>query len=410
MRVVSEQELAGELSALAVEEPRIVAGGNFASPLQLLAVADSVLETYRLFMLNAQPGIPDRDGVTYETPFVGAGMRYGRARLEYLPVRLSLVPQLFSRSRPPDLVLLNTTPIRSGKVSLGIEVNILVAAIERTRARGGLVIAQLNRHMPYTLGDGELDLELIDLAIETDQELASPVVRAPSEVATEIGHRVARLVEDGACLQTGIGTIPDAALAALDNQRGLAVWSEMISDGVLALERHGLTDKSRPLVCSFLFGTPDLYRWVDHNPRLRMVRTETANDPGMIARQPRMVSINTALQVDLFAQANADLVDGRIYSGFGGQTDFIVGAMHSWEGQALVALPSWHAKSDASTVVPCLSGPVTSFQHSGLITELGYAPIFGRSQRTQARLIIDNIAHPDARPVLREAAKRMGLA
>jgi acyl-CoA hydrolase len=184
----------------------------------------------------------------------------------------------------------------------------------------------------------------------------------------------------------------------------------MVSDGVLALERHGRTDQSRPMVCSFLFGSPDLYRWVDHNPRVRMVRTETANDPGMIARQPRMVSINTALQVDLFAQANADMVDSRIYSGFGGQTDFIVGAMHSWGGQAVVALPSWHAKSATSTVVACLSGPVTSFQHSALITEQGSAPIFGRSQRSQARLIIDNVAHPDARPALREAAVRMGLA
>ena len=112
----------------------------------------------------------------------------------------------------------------------------------------------------------------------------------------------------------------------------------------------------------------------------------------------------------MFAQANADMVDSRIYSGFGGQTDFIVGAMHSWGGQAVVALPSWHAKSATSTVVACLSGPVTSFQHSALITEQGSAPIFGRSQRSQARLIIDNVAHPDARPALREAAVRMGLA
>jgi acyl-CoA hydrolase len=183
----------------------------------------------------------------------------------------------------------------------------------------------------------------------------------------------------------------------------------MISDGILDLERHGATDQARPLVASFLFGSQDIYRWVDRNPRLLMMRTETTNDPGMIARQPLMMSINTALQVDLFAQANANLVRGRIYSGFGGQTDFIVGAMHSWCGQAIIALPSWHPKTNSSTIVSRLSGPVTSFQHSALITEQGCAQIFGRSQRAQARLIIENIAHPDARNTLWEAAGLLGL-
>jgi acyl-CoA hydrolase len=130
----------------------------------------------------------------------------------------------------------------------------------------------------------------------------------------------------------------------------------------------------------------------------------------MIARQPLMTSINTALQVDLLAQANANLVGGRIYSGFGGQTDFIVGAMHAWSGQAVIALQSWHAKTDTSTIVGRLSGPVTSFQHSALITEQGCAHIFGRSQRAQARLIIENIAHPDARSSLWETATNLGLA
>ncbi len=203
--------------------------------------------------------------------------------------------------------------------------------------------------------------------------------------------------------------IPDATLAALAGRQGLAAWSEMLSDGILKLERQGATDPSRPLVASFLFGRPELYQWADHNPRLRMMRTETTNDPGMIARQPLMVSINTALQVDLFAQANANMVGGRIYSGFGGQTDFIVGALHSWSGQAIIALPSWHAKSNTSTVVDCLSGPVTSFQHSTLITDQGCAEIFGRSQRVQARLIIGNIAHPSVRASLWESAERLGL-
>jgi len=188
------------------------------------------------------------------------------------------------------------------------------------------------------------------------------------------------------------------------------VWSEMISDGVLALEQRGATDRARPIIASFLFGSPELYRWVDGNPRLRLLRTETTNDPGMIARQPAMASINTALQVDLFAQANANHVGGRIYSGFGGQTDFTVGAMHSRGGHAVIALPSWHDKSDRSSVLPVLSGPVTSFQHSALVTEQGCATIFGRSQRDQAKEIIERIAHPRARDDLREAAGLLGLA
>jgi len=387
-----------------------VASGNFATPQHLLTAAESSLERYRLFMLNAHDPLPERDEVIFETPFVGPGMRRAGTRLDYLPMRLSVVPQLFLRSRPPDVVFLHTSPVESGKVSLGIEVNVLPAAIEHARAIGALVVAQVNRHMPYTFGDGEIDIDLIDFAIEAEQPLVSPGASHRGDVGAGIAERVAALVSDGATLQTGIGAIPDATLAALRQRQGLAVWSEMISDGILQLERHGATDPARPLVASFLFGSPDLYRWVDHNPRLRMLRTETTNDPGMIARQPLMMSINTALQVDLFAQANANRVRGRIYSGFGGQTDFIVGAMHARNGNAVIALPSWHAKTDTSTIVDLLDGPATSFQHSALITEHGCAHIFGRSQRAQARLIIENIAHPDARGPLREAAVSFGLA
>jgi acyl-CoA hydrolase len=422
MRIVAEGRLAQALAergsahhgaasggAAGAAEPRVVASGNFATPRRLIELADAAIERFRLFMLNAQVALPDREGVVFETPFVGPAMRAGGPRLDYLPMRLSLVPQLFGRSRPPDIVLLHTSGIRAGKVSLGIEVNILPRAIEQARARGGLIVAQLNSKMPYTLGDAELDCEMIDLAIEVDQELASPAARPRSEIAEQIGEHVAALVDDGATLQLGIGAVPDATLHSIAGRRGLAVWTEMISDGVLALERAGATDPARPIVTSFLFGSPELYHWVDNNPRVQMARTETSNDPGMIARQPGMVSINGALQVDLFAQANASRVRGQIYSGFGGQPDFTAGALHSRGGNAVIALPSWHPKSGTSTVVETISGQVTSFQHSALVTEQGVAAIFGRSQRAQARLIIDRIAHPDARDQLREAAARLGL-
>ena len=167
-----------------------------------------------------------------------------------------------------------------------------------------------------------------------------------------IGDLVAARIADGATIQAGIGSVPDAVLGSLRGRRGLRVWSEMISDGILGLERAGALDHAAPIATSFLFGSPELYSWADANPRLLMVGTQVANDPARIAACPRMVSVNSALQVDLFAQANAAYVRRRVYSGFGGQSDFVVGALHSEQGQAIIALRSWHPKANCSTVVP----------------------------------------------------------
>jgi Acetyl-CoA hydrolase/transferase C-terminal domain len=267
VRIVSERRL-GEVLAALPGIPRVVAGGNFGTPWRALAALDAAVADYRLFMLNAQTGVPDRNGVTLETPFVGPGMR-GRMRLKYFPSRLSLVP----------------------------------------------------------------------------------------------------------VLQLGIGAVPDAVLAALGQRQGLKVWSEMFSDGVLSLDKAGALDPAHPVVASFAFGSTELYDWMHRNPSIRMLRTETTNDPAQIERRTHMVSVNSALEVDLFAEANASRVRGRIYSGFGGQTDFVVGAMHSPEGIAVIALPSWHPKADVSTVVPRLHGPVTSFQHSFIVSDQGTATI-----------------------------------
>ena len=162
-------------------------------------------------------------------------------------------------------------------------------------------------------------------------------------------------------------------------------------------------------MASFLFGSPELYQWLDRNPRLVMRRTETTNDPGLIAKQPAMLSINTALQVDLYAQANASFVRGRTYSGFGGQPDFVSGALHSPGGNSVIALRSWHDKSDSSSIVPLLREPTCSFQHSAIVTENGMASIFGRTQHEQAHLIIERAAHPAAREALWAAAEERGL-
>ena len=407
MRLVSEHDLVSRFGSLPLAEPRVVASGNFATPLRLLDLFDTAVESYRLLVLNAQPPLPDREGVLYETPFVGSAMR-GHERLDYLPMRLSLVPKLFAAARPPDVVLLHTSMPRGGKVSLGIEVNVLPAALEVARERGGLVVAQCNPRMPYTYGDAEIDLEAVDLALEAEQELRVPARRPIGDVTMAIAEGVAGLIEDGSTLQAGIGEVPDAVVGLLQSRRGLRVWTEAMGDGILALERAGALDDRAPVTASFLLGSEELNKWVDGNERVRLLRTETTNDPGQISRHPSMCSLNAALQVDLWAQANASYVHGAIYSGFGGQPDFVVGALHSKGGQAIISLPSWHEKSAASTIVGLLDVPATSFQHSVVATEQGCARIFGRSQRAQARLLIEEAAHPDARASLWEVAGRIG--
>ena len=390
------------------ENPRVVVSGNHATPWHTLGLVDAALPAYRLWALNGQPGLPDRDGVTLETSFVGPGMRRS-PRLSYVPSRLSLVPTLLRSVTPPDVVVVHTTRPRDGKVSLGTEVNVLPAAIEAARQRGGLVVAQANEHLPWTYGDAELDLSVIDEIVEADEPLAHAALPVVDEESARIGTLVADLVPDGATLQAGIGAVPDATMHGLASRRGLRVWTEMFSDSVLALERAGALDPDAPITTSFVFGSEELLDWVDGNERVRMTRTEVTNDPGRIAGNPAMVSVNTALQVDLFGQANASRIQARIHSGFGGQTDFIVGALHSTGGQAIIALRSWHPKADVSTIVPLVDEPVTSFQMSTVVTEQGLAQVFGLDQHEQARQLIEHAAHPSVREELREEAVELGL-
>ena len=408
MRTITLEGLAGLLTSLP-GEPRVVVSGNFATPHTALATLDTALPAYRLHALNAQLGLPDRPGVSLETSFVGPGMRRS-PRLVYIPSRLSLVPRLFATTCPPDVVLVHTSPPVNGKVSLGIEVNILPAAIEAARARGALVIAQMNPKMPYTFGDAEIDVDDVDFSVEVDTDLTSPSPTVIDDVSAQIGQRVAARVVDGATLQLGIGAVPDAVLSGLTARRGLRLWSEMFSDGLLELDAAGALDPDAVLTSSFLFGSADLYRWVNMNRRVAMLRTETTNEPSLIARNHAMTSVNTALQVDLFAQANASRVSGRIYSGFGGQTDFIVGALHSRGGQAILALRSWHPRAHVSAIVPMIDEPVTSFQATAIVTEQGTADIWGHDDRTQAAHLIEHAAHPDIREELWEEARALHLA
>jgi acyl-CoA hydrolase len=407
MRVITVDQLKSVVKDLP-ENPRVVVSGNFSTPRSLLDAFDAAVPNYVLHMLNAQHGIPDRPGVTYETSFVGPGMR-GHKDLTYIPTRLSLLPVILKRDIKPDVVLLHSSLRRFDTLSLGTEVNILPAAIEAVRAYGGVVIAQANSHMPYTYGDAQLYEDDIDYLIELDEPLTEHGGTEVTQVGREIGELIAPMIKDDSTLQMGIGSVPDATLELLTARKGLRIWTETFSDGVLNLYEAGALDDGMPITASFVFGSKRLYEWLHLNRRVQMFRTEKTNDPSNIGRQIRMTSINAALQVDLFDQANASRIGGAIYSGFGGSTDFISGSLHSTGGQSFMTLPSWHKKSESSTIIPLIEGAVTSFQHSYVVTENGVAACHGRSQREQAKNLISHAAHPKAREHLRIAAEQMGL-
>lgn len=407
MRVITVEQLKSVLANLP-ENPRIIASGNFATPNTLLKAADENISEFRLHMLNAQPGIPDREGITYESAFVGAGMRR-HPRLEYIPSRLSLLPIVIRDFARPDAVFIHTSQLRHDTVSLGTEVNILPAAIETARAHGGVVIAQANKQMPYTYGDAQIYESEIDYLVEVDEPLLTKPETTFAPESLEIGQRIAALIEDNSTLQLGIGAIPDSVLSSLKDRRGLRIWTEMFSDGVLDLFKMGVLDPDILLTASFIFGSQELYQWLHLNRRVQMLRTERTNDPSAIAKQAKMQSINAALQIDLFDQANASHVRSEIYSGFGGSTDFIVGSLHSRGGRSFMALPSWHPKAQVSTIVPRLTENITSFQHSFVVTEQGAAACFGRTQSEQALNLITHAAHPDAKEELIAAASELKL-
>src|SRR5665811_769025 len=405
---ITLDQLQSRLAAIA-GIPRVVVGGNGTTPWLVLEAIDRSIERYRLYQLNSPVGIPVRSGVTAETSFVGPGMRHHPA-LSYVPSRLSMVPVLFQRTLPPDVVLLHCAPARDGLLSMGIEVNILPAAVDACRARGGLVIAVINSRMPYTFGDSQISIDAVDLAVEMDFELDDVQERTPDDESIVIAERLAAMIDDGSTLQMGIGAVPDSTLRALASRRGLRIWTEMFADGVLDLDAAHALDEDHILTTSFCFGSRRLYDWVDRNPRLQMLRTEKTNSPALISANRQMTSVNAALEVDLFGQANASRINARIYSGYGGQTDFIVGALHSPGGQAFIALRSWHPRADCSTVVPLLDEPVTSFQQTAVVTEQGVAKLLGYDEKTQARHLIEYAAHPSVRSELWEEAKELGLA
>ena len=407
MRMIRPEGLGAVTDGLP-DEPRLVAPGGFSTPLELLALLDARLDRWALFCVNAPAGIPSHEGVTHETIFLGPAMRAsGRSR--YFPMRLSLSTRLFRTTCPPDVVVLHTTAPRGGRVSMGIEVQVMLGALEAVRARDGIVVAQVNPRMPFVHGDGVLSVDDIDYGVEIDHPMITIPEPVPDEASLRLGELIAARVEDGSSIQAGIGAVPDAVLGCLHPRRGLRFWSELVSDGAMLLDRAGALDPDEPLIGTFMLGTQEFYDWVDDNPRVRLRRCEVTNDPAIISTLPKVVSVNTAMQVDLFAQTNATRRGDRIYSGTGGSTDFLVGALHSPGGEAIIALRSRHPRAGVSTVVPKIASPVTSHQMSAIATENGIAQVFGNDEDEQARQIIEHAAHPDARDELREAGRAMGL-
>ncbi len=351
--------------------------------------------------------------------FVGPNARaaVNEGRAEYVPAFLSDVPRLFSGGHLPlDAVFVNATPPDAhGFCSLGTSVEAMHAAVRAART----VIVQFNAAMPRTLGDSFIHVDDIDLAVECDVPPYEVPIGPLGEVERRIGQFVADLVPDGATIQMGIGGIPAAVGAALADKRDLGVHTEMFTDVVVDLVERGVINGSRKernrgkIVSAFMMGTRRLYDFVRDNPMVEMRPVDFTNDTHVIRTFSRMTAINSAIEVDLTGQVVADSIGHRMYSGVGGQMDFIRGAALAAEGRAIIALPASAAGGSVSRIVPALkegAGVVTTRAHARtIVTEWGVAELWGRSLRERADALI-GIADPNFRDQLRSEARRLHLA
>lgn len=347
--------------------------------------------------------------------FIGPNARaaVNEGRADYVPVFLSDVPRLFeSRTLPLDAVLVNATPPdRHGFCSLGTSVEAMHAAIRAAKT----VIVQFNRAMPRTLGESFVHVSDIDLAVDVDVPPYEYRGGQIGDIERQIGEYVADLIPDGATLQLGIGAIPAATALALVDKRDLGIHTEMFTDAVVDLVEAGVITGARKernrgkIVTAFLMGSPRLYEFVRDNPMVEMRPVDFTNDAQVIRSFSRMVAINSAIEVDLTGQVVADSIGHRLYSGVGGQMDFVRGATLTPEGRAIIALPSTAAGGTMSRITASLkegAGIVTTRAHvRTVVTEWGVAELFGKSTRERAEALI-SIAHPDFRDGLAEEARR----
>jgi acyl-CoA hydrolase len=348
--------------------------------------------------------------------FIGANVREAvqEGRADFIPVFLSEIPQLLrSRALPIDVALVHVSPPDAhGYCSLGVSVDVSLAAVESARR----VVAQLNPRMPRTHGDGMIHVADVDAFVEVDRPLFQHARTVPGDVEKRIAVQVADLIEDGSTLQMGIGSIPDAVLAALDRHRDLGVHTEMFSDGLVDLVEAGVvTNKFKKIardkiVSGFVVGSQKLYDFVHDNPRVLMLDIEYVNDTAIIRQNPKVIAINSAIEVDITGQVVSDSIGATFFSGIGGQMDFMRGAALSEGGKAIIALPSRTSRGEPR-IVPCTrsnAGVVTTRGHiQYVVTEWGVASLYGKSIRERVEQLV-SVAHPDDRAALLERARELG--
>jgi acyl-CoA hydrolase len=346
--------------------------------------------------------------------FIGPGVRnaVNAGSADYTPIFLAEIPRLFmTRTLPIDVVLVQLSPPdEHGFCSFGVSVDIIKPAAENAR----MVVAEVNPNMPRTLGDAFIHVGKLTHVVESEH----PVIELPrptfTDVHRRIGMHIAEMIDDGDTLQLGIGAIPDAVLSQLKDKRDLGVHTEMFSDGVVELFESGVINGEKKslhpgkIVSSFIMGSRRLYDFVDNNPVIEMHPTQYTNDPFVIAQNDNMVSINSAISIDLTGQVNSDSIGKTFYSGIGGQVDFVRGASRAKNGRALIAFPSTARDGEVSRIVPTLepgAGVVTSRGDVHyVVTEHGVAHLHGKSIRERARALI-NIAHPKFRQELERFAR-----
>lgn len=349
-----------------------------------------------------------KDSFRVANLFVGANMRpyLDMDRVDYLPCFLSEIGSLFTTGRrKPDVALIHVSPPdRHGFCSLGTSVDVARAAVESAE----IVIAQVNPQMPRVHGDGNIHISKIHYMVECNEPMDQAKGKPLTKVELEIGKHAASLVEDGATLQMGIGSIPDAVLASLTNHKNLGIHTEMWSDGALELIQKGIVNNSKKsfhrgkTTAAFVMGTQKLYDFIHDNPAVILLEAGYVNNPRNIARNKKVTAINSAVEIDLTGQVCADSIGSHIISGVGGQIDFIRGASLSEGGKPIIALPS-RTNKGIPRLVPQLkqgAGVVTTRAHVHyVVTEYGCADLFGKTIHERALALID-IAHPDDREKL----------
>ncbi len=354
--------------------------------------------------------------------FIGGNVReaVNKGMADFTPIYLSEIPQLFFKKIVPvDVALIHVSePDEHGFCSFGVGIETTKPACEVAK----VIVAQVNKRMPRTLGDSFIHINKIHHIVEVDTPIAvapqvgDAVSAEEADVFRNIGAHIADLIEDESTLQMGIGSIPDATLNFLDNKRNLGIHTEMFSDGVIKLVEKGVINNEKKtlhvgkMIVSFVLGEKPVFDFIDNNPIVEFHPSHYVNDPYIIAQNRRMVAINSALQVDLTGQVCADSIGPRLYSGFGGQVDFIRGASRSDGGKPIIALPSTARNGELSRIVPhlILGAGVTTNRADVhyVVTEYGVASLFGKTVRQRVNELI-HIAHPNFRDELRAYARKV---